>query len=53
MFGRDSLAQLDTCPIADEVSRDVFWLTQMALLGDEQALDDIVTAIRKIQAAWS
>jgi len=53
MFGRDSLAQLDSCPIADEVSRDVFWLTQMALLGDQQTLDDIVMAIRKIQAAWS
>ena len=53
MFGRDSLAQLDTCPIADEVSRDVFWLTQNALLGSEETLDDIVTSIRKIQTAWN
>jgi dTDP-4-amino-4,6-dideoxygalactose transaminase len=53
MFGRDSLAQLDTCPIADEVSRDVFWLTQNALLGSEETLDDIVTSIRKIQIAWN
>ncbi len=53
MFGRESLAQLDTCPIAEEVSRDVFWLTQMALLSDEQGLNDIVSAIVKIQSAWS
>ncbi len=52
-FGRESLAQLDTCPIADEVSRDVFWLTQVALLGSEETLDDIVTSIRKIQTAWN
>jgi dTDP-4-amino-4,6-dideoxygalactose transaminase len=52
MFGRDSLAQLDTCPIAEEVSRDVFWLTQVALLADRPAQDDIANAIRKIQAAW-
>lgn len=53
MFGTEALAQLDSCPIAEEVSRDVFWLSQMALLGDQRALDDIVGAIRKIQAAWS
>lgn len=52
MFGTESLAQLDTCPIAEEVSRDVFWLTQMALLSDQQGLDDIVNAIVKIQTAW-
>jgi dTDP-4-amino-4,6-dideoxygalactose transaminase len=53
MFGPESLTQLNTCPVADEVARDVFWLTQVALLGDDAALDSIVTAIRKIQAAWT
>ena len=53
LFGPESLNQLGNCPIAEEVSRDVFWLTQVALLGDDEALDSIVTAIRKIQAAWS
>jgi dTDP-4-amino-4,6-dideoxygalactose transaminase len=53
MFGPESLANLDTCPIAEEVSRDVFWLTQVALLADQQGQDDIVTAIAKIQTAWS
>ena len=52
MFGSESLAQLDTCPVAEEVSRDVFWLNQMALLSDQQGLDDIVGAIVKIQKAW-
>jgi dTDP-4-amino-4,6-dideoxygalactose transaminase len=51
-FGEESLAQLDTCPIAEEVSRDVFWLTQVALLGDQEALESILASIRKIQAAW-
>ncbi len=53
MFGPESLTQLDGCPVAEDVSRRVFWLTQAALLGDRDALDDIVTAIRKIQAAWA
>jgi dTDP-4-amino-4,6-dideoxygalactose transaminase len=52
-FGEESLAQLDSCPNAEEVARNVFWLSQNALLGDQAALDSIVTAIRKIQAAWS
>ncbi len=52
-FGEESLAQLDACPNAEEVSRNVFWLSQNALLGDEAALESIVTAIRKVQAAWS
>ena len=51
-FGEESLVQLDTCPIADEVARDVFWLTQVALLGDQEALDCILASVRKIQAAW-
>jgi len=53
MFGPESLAQLDNCPVADEVARDVFWLSQMALLSDDETLGDIVTAIRKIQTAWN
>ncbi|MGH2550297.1 MAG: DegT/DnrJ/EryC1/StrS family aminotransferase [Thermomicrobiales bacterium] len=52
-FGNDAVAQLDTCPVADEVARDVFWLTQAALLADDQALDDIVQAVHKIQTAWN
>jgi hypothetical protein len=53
MFGTESLANLDTCPIAEEVSRDVFWLAQNALLGEQQNQDDILAAIVKIQAAWN
>jgi hypothetical protein len=53
MFGAESLAQLENCPVADEVSGSIFWLTQNALLGGEEDLNDIVTAILKIQAAWS
>ena len=51
-FREESLAQIDTCPIAEEVSRDVFWLTQVALLGDQEALDSILASIRKIQTVW-
>jgi dTDP-4-amino-4,6-dideoxygalactose transaminase len=51
-FGPESLAQLDNCPVADEVARDVFWLSQVALLADDYALASIPAAIRKIQAAW-
>jgi hypothetical protein len=38
--------------VADEVARDVFWLSQVALLADDYALASIPAAIRKIQAAW-
>jgi hypothetical protein len=40
------------CPEAERVAREVFWLSQTALLGSRDDLDDIVAAIRKIQAAW-
>lgn len=53
LFGAESLAQLGDCPVAEAVSREVFWLNQIALLGSRDDLDDIVGAIRKIQAAWS
>ncbi|HEV2528624.1 MAG TPA: DegT/DnrJ/EryC1/StrS family aminotransferase [Thermomicrobiales bacterium] len=53
LFGQDGPVRIAPCPVAEEVSERVFWLTQMALLGDEPALDDIVAAIRKVQAAWA
>lgn len=52
LFGSDSLASLATCPIAKQASQEVFWLNQMALLGDQEDLNSIIIAIRKIQVAW-
>ncbi len=53
LFGPESTTQLAGCPIARRVSQEVFWLTQIALLGEQEDQDSIVTAIRKIQAAWN
>ncbi|MGH2531522.1 MAG: DegT/DnrJ/EryC1/StrS family aminotransferase [Thermomicrobiales bacterium] len=52
LFGAEGTIQLAACPIAERICREVFWLTQTALLGDQDALDDVVAAIYKIQAAW-
>jgi dTDP-4-amino-4,6-dideoxygalactose transaminase len=52
LFGAESLAQLERCPVADRVAARVFWLSQVALLGDRDDLDSIVDAIRKVRAAW-
>lgn len=53
LFGPQGTAGLADCPVAERVSQEVFWLTQVALLGDEEALGSVVAAIRKIQAAWA
>jgi dTDP-4-amino-4,6-dideoxygalactose transaminase len=52
LFGPESVARMPNCPVAERVAREVFWLSQTALLGSRDDLDDIVAAIRKIQAAW-
>ncbi len=52
LFGAEALAQIASCPRADEAGAQVVWFTQNALLGDTEALDSIVTAIEKVYAAW-
>jgi dTDP-4-amino-4,6-dideoxygalactose transaminase len=52
LFGPDSVAEIGRCPVADQIAGGIFWLSQSALLSSPTDLDDIVAAIRKIQAAW-
>jgi len=52
LFGPESVAGIAQCPRADEAGDQVLWITQNALLGDQEDMDSIATAIEKIQAAW-
>ncbi|HEY7877967.1 MAG TPA: DegT/DnrJ/EryC1/StrS family aminotransferase, partial [Gemmatimonadaceae bacterium] len=52
LFGPESVADIAQCHRADEAGEQVLWITQNALLGDQEDMDSIATAIEKIQAAW-
>jgi dTDP-4-amino-4,6-dideoxygalactose transaminase len=39
-------------PVCEQVCRDTVWLQQYQLLGTHQDMDDIATAISKIQNVW-
>lgn len=52
-FGADALANLGQVPHADVAGDRTIWLHQHLLLGDDAAIDDIVTACAKIQRAWA
>jgi dTDP-4-amino-4,6-dideoxygalactose transaminase len=41
------------CPVCEQVCEDAVWLFQTMLLGDADDMDDVATAIGKIQAAWA
>ena len=46
-----SWAERNRCPANDRLCEEAVWLTQTMLLGPRQDMDDIVAAVRKIQAA--
>ena len=48
----DYAAFAERCPVCEEVCRDAVWLFQSQLLGPRSDMDDIASAIRKIQRAW-
>lgn len=52
LFGPESAAGIARCPLADEAGAQVLWITQNALLGGQDDMDSIATALRKLQAAW-
>lgn len=41
----------EPCPACEKACEETVWLNQWQLLADRQAMEDIATAIRKIQAA--
>lgn len=66
MFVRHAMGQSKKCqagraldypkmflPVCEAVCSDTVWLAQTLLLGDTSDMDDISTAISKIQRAWS
>lgn len=48
-FGKDDFHQI---PHAEEAGRNTIWLGQTTLLGDEDAMRQIIHAMTKIQRAW-
>jgi dTDP-4-amino-4,6-dideoxygalactose transaminase len=47
----DGWEERNRCPANDRLCEEAVWLTQTMLLGPRQDMDDIVAAIRKIQAS--
>ncbi len=52
LFGPESVVGIAQCPRADEAGEHLLWITQNALLGDQEDMDSIAVAMEKIQAAW-
>lgn len=53
IYGKETLAALaerNVCPQNDRLCEQAVWLTQTMLLGTRRDMDDIVTAVRKVQA---
>lgn len=54
IYGReaiDVLLERNTCPQNDQLCREAVWLSQTVLLGGRRDMDDIVAAVRKVQAS--
>lgn len=49
----DFAAYESRCPVCEQVCRDTVWIMQHNLLGTKQDMDDIASAITKIQTAWN
>ncbi len=49
----DYAAYAEQCPVCEQVCRDVVWIMQHILLGTRADMNDIASAIQKIQLAWS
>lgn len=49
-FGIDSTQV--SLPCAEQAARETVWMSQNTLLGSQQDMDDILTAVEKIQRAW-
>jgi dTDP-4-amino-4,6-dideoxygalactose transaminase len=41
-----------SCPVCEAVCADAVWLSQTQLLGPRSDMDDIATAVAKVQSAW-
>lgn len=52
-FGPESVATLASCPVAEKAGRETVWLGPTALIGAEVEVDDVVSAVAKIQTAWA
>ncbi len=53
IYGKKALADRaarSACPVNDRLCDEAVWLTQTMLLGTRQDMDDIVAAVRKVQA---
>ncbi|HSK09361.1 MAG TPA: DegT/DnrJ/EryC1/StrS family aminotransferase [Vicinamibacterales bacterium] len=53
IYGKERLAALaerNACPANDRLCQEAVWLTQNVLLGSRSDMDDIVGAVRKVQA---
>jgi hypothetical protein len=46
-----NLPELPECPVTEDLCQRTIWLKQTMLLGDHEDMDDIASAIRKIQDA--
>jgi perosamine synthetase len=54
IYGRETIEALlerNTCPRNDQLCREAVWLSQTLLLGGRRDMDDIVAAVRKVQAS--
>jgi dTDP-4-amino-4,6-dideoxygalactose transaminase len=51
-FGPPSVADLPPVPHAERAGERTVWLPQTLLLGDDEDMQDVVAACRKVQRAW-
>jgi dTDP-4-amino-4,6-dideoxygalactose transaminase len=54
IYGKDTLTELaerNTCPANDRLCQQAVWLAQTMLLGPRADMDDIASAVRRIQAS--
>jgi dTDP-4-amino-4,6-dideoxygalactose transaminase len=52
-FGRQIDYSGVNCPVCKEIYADTIWMGQSTLLGTREDMDDVVKAVKKIQAAWA
>lgn len=52
-FGPDAMPAADQYPITQKATNAGLWLYQSTLLGNQQDLDSVVDAAKKIQQAWT
>ena len=53
LYSKERIARwraANACPVNDKLCQEAAWFTQNMLLGSKQSMEEIATAIRKIQA---